>query len=172
MKRAFRGVVTAAVAILVGCTTMITTRMIAQPAQLEAKALLDAASYVLVGNGFDIKLINESFGLLTTEWRPVNSGADTAASVLSVLGSGPATVYSRVLMIQVQRGADGGYTLTPKIRRQAQTAFQTQENVDYPTPQSAEGQLAEKIIQEINALLGLPNNYHWEEKTIEISPQR
>jgi len=161
--------------LIAGCATTMTTRMVTQPVsdQLEIKKFLDAVSAVLIQNGFDIKMLNESFGIINTDWRPVKSGADTAATIISAFGSGPMTVYSRVIMIQVQKTPDG-YTVTPKLKRMAQSASlfgSTQENVDYPTRESAEGKLVEKMIQEINALLGMPNTYYWEEKVIDIGAQ-
>jgi len=164
--------------VLVSCTTTITTRMVNQPVpnSIDTKQFLDAVTFVLVNNGFDIKMMNESFGLVNTDWRPVKSKSDTAANVLSALSAGFSgglmTNYSRVMMIQVQLN-DTGYTLTPKLRRQARTSSiygtSTDENVNYPDADSAEGQLAIRIVQEINGLLNLPNSYHWEEKVIEIS---
>jgi hypothetical protein len=161
--------------IIAACTTTMTTRTVTQPITdgMEMRMFLDAVTATLVQNGFDIKMLNESFGLVSTEWRPVKSGADTAATVLSALGSGPMTSYSRGMMIQFQK-TDLGYIVTPKLKRMAQSQSlfgTTQENVDYPTRESGEGKLVEKIIQEVNTLLGLDNTYYWEEKIIEIVPE-
>jgi uncharacterized lipoprotein len=148
--------------------------MINQPVvdPIETKNFFDTVSYVLIENGFDIKMINETYGIISMEWRPVKSGADTAATILSAFdSSGSMTSYSRALMVQIQM-TDTGYVLAPKLKRMSTTTSgfgrSSQENVDYPTPESHEGKLATKIVEEINIKLGLPNNYMWQEKVIEI----
>ena len=163
--------------LFIGCATTITTRMVTQPAPntIDTQTLLDAVTFVLVDNGFDIRMVNQSFGLVTTEWRPVNSGSDTAANILGAfsagMSGGPMTTYSRVMMFQIQI-TNAGYTLVPKVMRSAKTSSMygnsSDQNVEYPSADQPEGQLAEKIIEEINQLLGLPDTYTWGEKTIEI----
>ncbi len=161
---------------LLSCVTQITTRSVNQPVHgsVEIKKFCDAVSFVLVDNGFDIKMLNESYGLINTEWRPVSSGADTVSTLFSAFGEGPMTTYSRAMMIQV-RLDEVGYKLTPKIKRMAHTTTMfggsARENVYYPGPKEAEGKLAEKLVQEINQKLDLPNNYVWQEKVLEVRPQ-
>ena len=164
-------------AVLFGCVTAITTRMINQPIAdpIETKNFLDIVSFVLIENGFDIKMLNETYGIISTEWRSVKSGADTAATILSALDSSSSmTSYSRALMIQIQM-TEAGYILTPKLKRMSTTTSgfggSSREQVDYPTPESPEGKLAVRIVEEINLKLGLPNNYIWEEKVIEIGQE-
>lgn len=164
-------------AVLFGCVTSITTRMINQPVAnpIETKDFFDTVSYVLIENGFDIKMLNETYGIISTDWRTVRSGSDTAATILSALSSSSSmTSYSRAFMIQIQM-TDTGYILTPKLKRMSTTTSgfggSSQENVDYPKQDSAEGKLATKIVEEINLKLGLPNNYVWQEKVIEIGQE-
>jgi hypothetical protein len=93
---------------LVGCATTIVTRVVIQPVAVstDEKAVIDAITYVLTNNGFDVAFINENFGLINSDWRPIQSGADTAASVLSIVASamsrGPSSysTYSRDMMIE------------------------------------------------------------------------
>jgi hypothetical protein len=109
--------------VLLGCVTAITTRMINQPVvdPIETKNFFDTVSYVLIENGFDIKMINETYSIIGTEWRPVKSGADTAATIQSAFdSSGSMTSYSRALMVQIQM-TDTGYILTPKLKRMSTT---------------------------------------------------
>ena len=122
MEKRKRSLAVAAAVILImfaGCATTMTTRSVIQPlsAGIEQKKITEAVTYVLIENGFDLKLVNESMGLITTEWREVKSGADTAANVLGILsagmGSGSYTSYSRAMMIQVKTANDG-YQFTPK----------------------------------------------------------
>jgi uncharacterized lipoprotein len=162
--------------VILGCVTTITTRTVSQSVaeSIDTKRFLDAVSYVLTENGFDIKLLNESYGLVNTDWRPVKSGADTAATILSAFSTSQSmTVYSRSMMVQVML-TENGYSLTPKLRRTSRSTSMlggSSENVEYPLPESAEGQLAVKIVQEINRELGLLNNYRWEEKTLQVGQE-
>ncbi len=166
------------VLIVMGCTTTITTRMINQPISedtIERQKLLDTIGFVLIENGFDIKMVNESFGIVNTEWRTVESGVDTALNILSILGSSSSTTtHSRAMMIQIQI-TENGYKLSPKLKRISRTrsAFggSSDDRVDYPTKDSPEGKLAVKILEEINRLLGIENNYLWEEKVITIGEE-
>ena len=115
-------------------------------------------------------MINESFGIINTEWRGVKSGADTAMSVFSVLLSSSATKYSRDLMMQVKL-TETGYKLAPKLRRKSKSSGLyggSSEEIEYPTQESPEGKLAMKIVEEINDKLGIGNDYIWEEKVITI----
>jgi len=165
------------------CATTITTRSVIQPVNdgVEKIKLTDAVSYALMENGFSIKLINESFGIVTSEWRDIKSGEDTAANVLGALVVGLAaasgspnssyTSYSRKMMIEV-KATDNGYQLIPKLARISNTSslYNNVEhaNVTYPDRNSKEGQIVIKIVEEINQLLGIQNNYIWEEKVVEI----
>ena len=150
------------------CTTTITTRVVIQPLQetVDTKAMTDAITYVLTNNGFDVAFINEKYGLINTNWRPIQSSADTAASVLSALGSalsrGPSSysTYSRDMMISFQLFANE-YHVIPKLKRKTSTTGMfggsSQEDVEYPPPESNEGKLVIKIITEINDLLKIPS---------------
>jgi hypothetical protein len=164
------------------CATTIITRMITQNTKIsiEKKNVMDAITYVLSNNGFDVAMMNENYGLVNTNYRKVVSGTDTALSVLSIIAaasSRTATSYStfaREMMLSFQIN-DNGYTVVPKVKRTSNTtsAFSTssQDNVEYPTEDSAEGKLTNKIISEINNLLRIDDNYVWTEKEISISEQ-
>jgi len=156
--------------------------MVIQPVQetMDTKAMTDAITYVLTNNGFDVAFINEKYGLINTNWRPIQSSADTAASVLSVLGSalsrGPSSysTYSRDMMISFQLFANE-YHVVPKLKRKTSTTGtfggSSQEDVEYPPPESNEGKLVIKIITEINDLLKIPNDMHWQEKVITVGQE-
>ena len=172
-----------AVIMVAGCATTITTRMVTQtvPIDEDSKAIFDVITFVLTNNGFDIAMVNETYGLCNTNWRPVKSGADTAASVLSgaaalasaFAGSGSTSfsTYSREMMISVQL-VENGYKVIPKLKRitSQKSVFATTESADisYPTQNSGEGKLVNKLIEEINGLLKISNNYVWEEKEVSI----
>ncbi len=169
------------IVIAVGCSTTITTRMVIQPTTLDQKDILDAITYVLTDNGFDIAFVNETHGLINTAWRPIQSGADTAASVFSALGSAlsndhPAySTYSRAMMISVQL-LEGEYKVVPKVKhKQTRTSAwvsSSEDTIEYPKPDSDEGKLVMKIINEINTALNIPNDYYWEEKVIDVNASR
>ena len=162
----------------VACTTTMTSRILHQSfeSSAEKKKILDAINYVLVENGFDIKMVNESFGIISTEWRPISRGADTAASILSAIASsGPARQYSSVFMIQAQI-MENGYKLIPKMKSIQKTSglwgTSQSDTVYYPEKNSNEAKIAIKLIEEINSLLGIPNDYYWEEKVITVGGEK
>ena len=175
-------IVSALAAIVFSCTTTITTRVVIQPVQesMDTKAMTDAITYVLTNNGFDVAFINEKYGLINTDWRPIQSSADTAASVLSVLGSamssGPSSysTYSRDMMISFQLFANE-YHVIPKLKRKTNTTGvfggSSREDVEYPPPESNEGKLVIKIITEVNDLLKIPNDMQWQEKVITVGQE-
>ncbi len=140
--------------------------------------MLDAITYVLIENGFEIAMINESYGLVNTSYRKVISGTDTALSVVSIFAaamsktSSSYSTFEREMMISIQV-LDNGYKVIPKIKRISNTrslfSTSSQDNVEYPTSDSAEGGLVNKIIHEINHQLRIIDDYEWTEKEISIS---
>ncbi len=170
------------VSVLSVCTTTIVTRVVIQPLQdvNDTKQMIDAVTYVLTNNGFDVAFINEKYGLINSDWRPIESSADTAASVLSVVGSamsrGPSSynTYSRDMMISFQLFANE-YRVIPKLKRKTNTTSffggSSRENVEYPTQDSNEGKLVRKIVSEINGVIGIPNNIRWEEKVVTVGEE-
>jgi hypothetical protein len=167
---------------LIGCTTTIVTRVVIQPVQdtIDMKSMIDAVTYVLTNNGLDVAFINEKYGLINSGWRPIQSGADTAASVLSIVGSamsrGPSSysTYSRDMMISFQFFANE-YRVIPKLRRKTNTTGfyggSNREDVEYPTADSNEGKLVTKIVSEINGLLKVADDIQWEEKVVTVGEE-
>jgi hypothetical protein len=167
---------------LAGCATTIVTRVVIQPVQdmTDTKSMIDAITYVLTNNGFDVAFINEKYGLINSDWRPIQSTADTAASVISILGSamskGPSSysTYSRDMMISFQIFANE-YHVIPKLKRKTNTTSfyggSNREDVEYPTADSNEGKLVTKIISEINRLLRVPDDIQWEEKVVRVGEE-
>jgi hypothetical protein len=182
MKTAPKVLFIALAAILAGCTTTITTRVVIQRVQdmTDMKSMTDAITYVLTNNGFDVAFINEKYGLINSDWRPIQSSADTAASVLSIVGSamsrGPSSysTYSRDMMISFQMFANE-YHVIPKLRRKTNTTGfyggSSRENVEYPTADSNEGKLVTKIVSEINSLLKVADDIQWEEKVVTVGEE-
>jgi hypothetical protein len=167
--------------LVVGCSTTITTRMVIQPTTLDQKDIIDAITHVLTDNGFDIAFVNENHGLVSTTWRPIQSGADTAASVFSALGSAFSSnhsaysTFSRAMMISFQL-LEGEYKVVPKVKhketRTSSWVSSSEDSIEYPKPNSDEGKLVMKIINEINTTLNIPNDYFWEEKVIDVNASR
>jgi hypothetical protein len=165
--------------VMFGCATTIVTRVVIQPLSniSDRKDLMDAITYVLTNNGFNVAFINEKYGLVNSDWRPIQSGADTAASVLSALGSamssGPSSysTYSRDMMISFQI-LDNEYHIIPKLKRKSSSTSifggSNRENVEYPTSDSDEGKLVTKIVREINDLVHVPDDIQWEEKVVSV----
>jgi hypothetical protein len=146
----------------------------------DKKAMIDAITYTLTNNGFDIAFINDSYGLINTNWRPIQSGSDAAASAISIIASalsrGPTSysTFSRDMMISVQI-LESKYRVIPKLRHTTNTrsiyATSSRDNVEYPTPDSDEGKLVGKMIGEINRLLNIQDDIEWQEKEISIEDQ-
>lgn len=166
--------------LFIACSNTMITRRVIQPVPTNANAnkkkVTDAITYVLIENGFEIKTINESFGLVTTEWREVKNSGNTTANVLGAiavgLGGGTYTKYSRSMMLQIKT-TESGYQITPKVAKisKSSNAFKsdTNQNVEYPTQDSVEGNLVGKIVEEINQLICIEDNYIWEEKQITVN---
>ena len=183
MKTMRRLLFTAALlAILAACTTTITTRVAIQPVPetTQTKSMIDAITYVLENNGFGVALINEKYGLVNSDWRPIQSTADTAASVLSAVGSAMSksgssyNTYSRDMMISFQLFTTE-YRVIPKLKRKTSTTGlfggSTREEVEYPAADSNEGKLVTKIAGELNRLLGVPDEIRWKEKVIHVGEE-
>jgi len=174
--------VAALLVILAACTTTIVTRVVIQPVPqaTETKSMIDAITYVLENNGFGVAFINEKYGLVNSDWRPIQSSADTAASVLSAVGSAMSksgssyNTYSRDMMISFQLFTTE-YRAIPKLKRKTSTtgffSGSTREDVEYPAADSHEGRLVTKIVGELNHILGVPDEIRWEEKVIHVGEE-
>ena len=77
-------------------------------------------------------------------------------------------------MISFQMFADE-YHVIPKLRHKTNTSSMfggySRDNVEYPTPDSNEGKLVNKIVGEINALLRVPDDIQWEEKVVTVGEE-
>ena len=165
--------------LITSCATTITTRMATQNylSTQSTKETIDAITFVLTDNGFDIAFMNDSYGLVNTNYRKIRSGTDTALTVLSILGAASSrssssySSFEREMMLSIQI-SDNGYKVIPKMRRitKSYSGFGTSASdyVEYPKSDTPEGQLVNKIIREINLLLGIQDNIVWEEKEISI----
>lgn len=159
------------------CSSYIVTRLIRQDFLYESsnndtkKKTLDAITYVLMSNGFEIDLVNESFGLVNTKWRQITNAGDFVGGIISSVLSdnGTYNTFEREFSIQIKL-TDKGYELLPKMKSITKTNNRygntSTDTIIYPDSTSSEGKLAMKIVQEINNLLNIQNNYRWEEKTI------
>ena len=167
---------------LFSCATTIVTRVVVQPVPegTDRKAMFDAITYVLTNNGFDVAFVNEEYGLVKSDWRPIQSGADTAASVLSIVGSAMSkrqssySTYSRDMMISFQLFSND-FRVIPKLKRKSNTTSlfggSNTEHLEYPSAGSDEGKLVSKIVYEIDDLLRIPYDLQWEEKVVSIGSE-
>ena len=156
----------------IGCTTTITTRTIIQPfnGKIDQETVFDAAITVLSKYGFIISMANERLMLIRTEWRDATSGLDKAATILSALGSGPATSYGTTMAIQIDIN-ENGYIVTPQLQSSKSTMWGSQTGrVSYPKSDSNEGKLVSKIVEEINSLAEIQKEYVWHEETVTVGP--
>ncbi|TFG90856.1 MAG: hypothetical protein E4H15_06865 [Syntrophobacterales bacterium] len=178
-KKQYVGIVVISIAavitvFLAGCVTTIITRSAYQPYEqtFERKIIIDAITFSISENGFDIAMLNETYGIINTSWRKVTSGTDTAISVLSILGSkGSYSTYSRELSLTFKID-DTGYTVTPKLRKITNTTSKfssgSSDYIEYPTQDSSEGKIMMKIMREINSALGISDQINWSEKEITV----
>lgn len=160
--------------LLVGCapqTAMLRTKSCAQtlPSSTETKKTLDVIAGVLVNNGFEITMVNETVGIVTTGWRDVTTGGEqrtnTTMAVLSALGGGAYNTTNKQMQVNARVRLEG-YQLTPRLReiRTANSGYLSgaQNARDIPFEESsAHGVLIERIVKEINDLLHVPSGFAW-----------
>lgn len=165
---------------LAGCTTTtIITRSAHQKydAGTDKKKIIDAITYTISENGFEVTMLNESYGMVNTNWRKVSSELDNTRNVLSAIGSiqdGRSSSYSRALSLSFSI-KDDGYSVTPKLKKITTTksyfSSGSTDEIEYPKQDSSEGKLTMKIIQEINAILGIQDDIAWTEKEITVGEE-
>ena len=167
------------VILLFGCATRptILTRSVVQDMEeISNEDFVDTVSYVLTDNGFGIKFLNNKFGIVITEWRRIKVNLDTTANVLNAVSS----VFSEdsdyvhrtsKMMIEVKI-LDNSYQVVPKIAKLREKDYSSVDfenaKVIYPKPDTKQGQLVIKIVQEINSLLNIPDSFNWREKQITL----
>jgi hypothetical protein len=181
MKKAILVFVIITILVFSSCTTAnLTTRYIAMDYEqkFEQKDIIDAITYVLVNNRFEIETINETYGLVTTKWKDLgnlneNLGKSLVLSMLKTLGGGPTTtIMFRDAVMLTFRLSENKYVVFPQQSSisSESSIFKSNESTSTafsPTEESSIGQLVNKIITEINNLLGLSVEIIWEKEIDE-----
>lgn len=140
--------------------------------KLGNKKTIDAITYVLSNNGFDVKTINETYGLVTTEWRSLDNAMANLGLTLLTASKYSSTTYTDSLQLTFNV-KENGYTVIPKTMRTSYTSnawTNTQSNsaATYPAADTTGGKLTSKVMKEIDELLGIESDIHWEEKEITV----
>ncbi len=156
------------------CATTMVTRSVRQDYSdnLETKKTMDAITYVLSNNGFDVKTINDTYGLITTEWRSLDNSLQNLGLTLLTASKYSSTTYTDSLQLTFNV-KETGYTVIPKTMRTSSTSStwaKTSSNTSavYPAADSIGGELTTKVMKEINELIGIESNIKWEEKQITV----
>ena len=159
---------------MTSCATTMITRSVSQEYtdKLETKKTMDAITYVLSNNGFDVKTINDTYGLITTEWRSLDNSLQNIGLTILTASKYFSTTYTDSLQLTFNV-KETGYTVVPKTMRTSSTSntwSNTSSNsaATYPTADSIGGKLTTKVMKEINELIGIESDIKWEEKQITV----
>ncbi|MBR3543779.1 MAG: hypothetical protein IKN82_08815 [Treponema sp.] len=135
--------------------------------QMEKKSVMDAIVYVLSEHSMGVAMINESFGLIQSEWAQTSDTADNIGKTLALgmLGGGN-TYFHEYLRIDF-KVTENGYTVSPHYRQEQQKSNKFLNSsvtaVDKaPLAKSDEAKITMKIVEEINALLKIDSQAIWE----------
>ena len=127
------------------------------------KETIDAITYVLNEKSYEIESINDTYGLIYTKWKKTNY-SNTGATLFAAAATGTAATYSRYVKLDFKI-SENGYIVSPrekqvnKINSLAQQSMNELEVELVPT--SKEGQEIQKLVEEINKLLGITGSITW-----------
>lgn len=131
------------------------------------KSAMDAIVYVLSEHGFGIQMINESFGLIESDWKQTSDMTDNIGTTI-LLGalSGSNTYYYEYLKLNF-RITESGYTVTPLYKQEHQKSnnllnSSTTTGAKAPVKTSDEGKFTMSIVDEINSLLKIKGSINWQ----------
>lgn len=156
-----------------GCTTLNVTKFIEIDYQKEVDkgAVIDAISYVLLDNGFEIENINETYGMITTGWKDLHTETRNIGLTLLTASKYSSTLYSDAVKLTF-RLTESGYTVYPKQSRISSTSNSlvrsSSSNELTPQENSIAGKLTSKVISEINELIDQPTQIVWQEESTEF----
>ena len=133
-----------AIAVTAGCATHLPViRTYASPEPVNKPDVVGAAVQVLQARGYNLALVNENVGVLTTEWADDTS---VGTQVLSVL-SGDTTNHRKQIGVSVSSDA---LQITVTVTRQEQNEFSSWANQEPSDDQRQEG---DEILAEIRSHL-------------------
>ena len=179
MKRI--GLLLAVVVLMAGCASM--NPPLPEPVSVfqrintegKSKDITSVITFILVGKGFDITMVNEQFGLVTTNFIPIKTSDEDSTNAGLFFASalaGRGSLYSAKYQIQLTfMLSPDGYQVNPKIKYTASqsNAFSTStanESVIYPAEDSKEGFFVNGVIGDINKILKIDNSPAWSNKAI------
>lgn len=135
---------------------------------INQKKAMDAIVYVLSERGFNIQMVNESFGLIESDWKQTSDMADNIGTTILVgTLTGSNTYYYKFLKLNF-RVTDTGYTVTPLYKQENQKSnnlvnSSTTSGNTSPVKTSPEAKLAMEIVDEINSMLKIKGAINWQE---------
>ena len=156
--------------LFVGCTTTeyLNKGNVSFTTETDKKNAMDAIVYVLSEHGITVSMINESFGLIQTDWKQTSDMEKNLGTtiLLGALAGGSNTYFYEYLKMDF-RVTDTGYTVSPlyKQEQQKRNAFANSSATAVnkaPVKTSEEGQIVLKIVEEINSMLNINGEIIWE----------
>ncbi len=135
--------------------------------QKDKKSVMDAIVYVLSEHGMSVSMINESFGLIQSDWSQTSDMEKNLGKTLALgMLSGANTYFYEYLKIDF-KVSENGYIITPHYKQEQQKSNNLLNSsvtaVDKaPLRSSEEAQITIKIVYEINNLLQIDSQVSWE----------
>lgn len=125
--------------------------------QMEKKTVMDAIVYVLSEHSMAVGMVNESFGLLQSEWTQTSDATGKVGKTLALGILGIKNNFPQYLKIDF-KVTENGYTVIPHHRQEL-----PKSNIEKaPLAKSDEAKITMKIVEEINALLKIDSQAIWE----------
>lgn len=134
---------------------------------IDQKSAMDAIVYVLTEHGFGVQMINESFGIIESDWKQTSDMSDNIGmSILAGTLTGSNTYYYEYLKLNF-RVTENGYTVTPLYRQDQQKSnnllnSSTTAVNKAPVKTSDEGKFTMEIVDEINSMLKVQGQIDWQ----------
>lgn len=130
----------------------------------EIQSTMDAISYVLYENGFEIKQINPAFGIIETEYKDMGL-TDIGMTFAVAALTGNAANYQNMIRLSFKVSADS-YSVTPRyVKRSVVSSWTTAKTTDTEQELKFDSEIGKKvvsIVEEINALIGITGEIQWE----------
>ncbi|MGD1816073.1 MAG: hypothetical protein ACPKNR_03485 [Pleomorphochaeta sp.] len=151
----------------IGCTTINTSKYIpiTYKIQTDKEVLIDIINYSLIDNGFEIESINEKDGIITTKWKDLRTSENTNNELLTLL-SLYQYYYTDALKLSFKIN-NKGFTVYPNQAKLESTShsflYYHTTNTKTPKEYSVAGEMTNKIITQINEMLGKTTYFIWEE---------
>lgn len=155
--------------LFISCTTTeyLNKGNVSFSSEIDKKSAMDAIVYVLSEHSIGVQIVNESFGLIQSDWKQTSDMADNIGTTL-LLGalSGSNTYYYEYLKMDF-RVTETGYTVSPLYKQEQQKSnnlFNSSTTAvnKAPVKTSDEAKVVMKIVDEINSILNVNGEIIWE----------